>query len=242
MDFGLEGKTALVTGGSKGIGLAIARVLKDEGCKIIICSRSQSNLLKAFQELGGEVMSCECDVLSKTSVAQVINTYKNEVDILINNTGGGGRWGSDIPWETPEKTWEEVYTKNAMAAIRFTNGFLPNMIAKKWGRVVTISSIYGKEAGGRPFFNMAKSAEISFMKTMSKNQTAVRHGVTFNTVAPGHISVEGKPDETNVDVFPLGRMGTPKEVANAVAFLCSAKASFVNGACVPIDGGESYSF
>ena len=129
-----------------------------------------------------------------------------------------------------------------MAAMRFTKLVIPFMRKQKWGRVVTISSIYGKEGGGRPWFNMAKSAEISLMKSLSMDKRLVRDGITFNTVCPGHISVEGKTDEDNVEDFPLGRMGSPEEVANVVAFLCSEKTSLVNGACVVVDGGESRSF
>ena len=138
--------------------------------------------------------------------------------------------------------WTDVYNKNAMAAMRFTKLVIPFMRKQKWGRVVTISSIYGKEGGGRPWFNMAKSAEISLMKSLSMDKRLVRDGITFNTVCPGHISVEGKTDEDNVEDFPLGRMGSPEEVANVVAFLCSEKTSLVNGACVVVDGGESRSF
>jgi len=120
--------------------------------------------------------------------------------------------------------------------------------------VVTIASLLGREGGGRPWFNMAKSAEISLMKTLAMNASLARDGITFNSVAPGAIMIpstgweeEQKKDPEKfkkmVDLqFPLDRLGTPEEVANVVVFLCSEKASLVNGACIPIDGGESRSF
>ena len=148
----------------------------------------------------------------------------------------------------------EVYDKNAMAAVRFTRLVIPHMRKKKWGRVVTIASRLGKEGGGRPWFNMAKSAEISMMKTLAMTPYLVRDGITFNTVAPGGIMIPGTGWETEaredpeafqqmVDAeFPMGRLGTPDEVANVVAFVCSEKASLLSGACLLVDGGESASF
>ncbi len=131
---------------------------------------------------------------------------------------------------------------------------IPNMLEKGWGRVVNITSIYGKQAGGRPWFNIAKAAEMALMKNMSLKGEYVRNGITFNTVAPGSIYIEGTGWEAEKENdpeafsrklkkdFPMGRMGTPAEVASVVAFLCSEEASFVNGACISVDGGESVSY
>jgi 3-oxoacyl-[acyl-carrier protein] reductase len=260
MDLGLKGKYALITGGSHGIGLAIAQVLAGEGCNVAICARRGERVSSAaagLRKKGVIVLGIQTDVLVPSKIEQAMKTITRSwptLHILVNNIGGGGRWGKESVEETPEDVWVDVYNKNAMAAVRFTKLVLPIMRRQKWGRVVTISSIYGKEGGGRPWFNMAKSAEISLMKTLAMNQSLVRDGITFNSVAPGGIMIPetGWEEEKKKDPkkfraivknsFPLGRLGTPGEVAHVVAFLCSEKATLVNGACVVVDGGESRSF
>ena len=185
----------------------------------------------------------------------VIDREWGELHILINNVGGGGRWGKESVEETELLVWSEVYEKNAMAAVRFTRRALPHMRRSKWGRVVTITSIYGgKEGGGRPWFTMAKAAETGLMKSLSAMTYLVREGITFNSVAPGGIDIAGTgfDDEKRRDPaafermvdaeYPLGRLGTPEEVAAVVVFLCSMQASLVNGANITVDGGQSRSF
>jgi 3-oxoacyl-[acyl-carrier protein] reductase len=261
MDLGLRGKFALVTGGSHGIGLATARHLAAEGCNVAVCSRSQERLDAATKELkafGIRTLAVAADVLEPEAahrVMDVVDRDWGELQILVNNVGGGGRWGKDSVEETELRVWSEVYEKNAMAAVRFTRRALPHMRRAKWGRVVTITSIYGgKEGGGRPWFTMAKAAETSLMKSLSTMTYLVREGITFNSVAPGGIWIEGTgfEDERRRDpagfqrmidaAYPLGRLGTPEEVAAVVAFLCSAQASLVNGANITVDGGQSRSF
>jgi len=251
-----------VTGGSHGIGLAIAMALAEEGCNVAICARNQERIslaikeIKAVSEPQVETIGISADVLKLGDIEKVMKTITDRWDtlhILVNNVGGGGRWGTDSVEDTAEQVWIDVYNKNAMAAVRFTRLVIPFMRKQKWGRVVTIASIYGREGGGRPWFNMSKSAEISLMKTLAMNTSLVRDGITFNTVAPGNIMIpdtgwerEMKEDlegfKRKVDLMPLGRLGTPQEVANMVVFLCSEKASLVNGACIAVDGGESHSF
>ena len=260
MDLGIRGKYTLVTGGSHGIGLAIARTLADEGCNVAICARNEDRVAQAVRDLkaqGVEALGISADVLVPADIERVMKTMINSwgaIHILVNNVGGGGRWGSPIVEETPEEVWIDVYNKNAMAAVRFTMCAIPFMRKQKWGRVVTIASIYGREGGGRPWFNMAKSAEISLMKTLGMNADLVRDGITFNSVAPGSIMIPGtgwedeskknpKEFEKMVNLnFPLGRLGTPEEVASVVVFVCSEKAGLLNGACIVVDGGESRSF
>jgi 3-oxoacyl-[acyl-carrier protein] reductase len=259
MDLNLKGKHALVTGGSHGIGLAIAKQLGAEGCKVAFCGRSMKKATEAAIELNKNSIGAfwlTADVLRSSDIKNVVQTVVETwgtLDILINNVGGGGRWGKESVLDTPAKVWIDVYNKNAMAAVYFTLAAIPHMKKQKWGRVVTIASIYGKEGGGRPWFNMSKSAEISLMKTLAMKADLVRHGITFNTVAPGNIQI---PDtgwdiemrknlekyKAMTDSLPLGRLGTPEEVANVVVFLCSDHASLVNGACIAVDGGESKSF
>lgn len=260
MDLGIKGKNALVTGGTHGIGQAIALALADEGCDVAICARTKNKvntIAQTIKEKGVASIGIVADVLQPNDIDKVINTILCEwggVDILINNVGGGGRWGSTDVVATDEKVWREVYDKNAMAAVRFTVGFLSYMRKMGWGRVVTISSIFGREGGGRPWFNMAKSAEISLMKTLAMNPELARDGITFNSVAPGAIMIPDTGWEKEMledpegfekrckNQFPLGRMGIPKEVADVVVFICSERASLLNGACITVDGAESGGF
>jgi len=260
MDLGLAGKRALVTGGSHGIGLATAERLAREGCHVAICSRSQERLdaaSAALRRLGVEVLAMVADVLDPAAADGVMDAVERSwggVEILVNNVGGGGRWGKEIVEDTDMRVWGEVYEKNAMAAVRFTRRALPHMRRGKWGRVVTVTSIYGgKDGQGRPWFTMAKAAETGLMKSLSSMAYLVRDGITFNSVAPGGIYIPdtGFEDEKRRDPegfqrmidaeYPLGRLGTPEEVAAVIAFLCSTEAGLVNGANITVDGGQSSS-
>lgn len=259
MELGLKGKYALVTGGTHGIGLAIALALADEGVNVAVCSRTKERVEAAVGEIkarGVKAVGVVVDALKKEDIEhgfkEVIGEFKT-LHILINNVGGGGSWGKEDVTETADEVWSEVYAKNALAAARFTTLALPFMKKEKWGRVVTITSKYGREGGGRPWFTMAKSAEVALMKTLSLDLTLARAGVTFNSVAPGNILIP----ETGLDTMrrerpaefaaleessPRGRMGKPEEVAPIVVFLCSEQAGHITGASIPVDGGESKSF
>ncbi|WP_046488323.1 SDR family NAD(P)-dependent oxidoreductase [Candidatus Methylopumilus planktonicus] len=260
IDYGFKNKIALITGGSRGIGLSIAESLAKQGAHIIICSRSKENLesaSKALKKHNVEVLTIKVDALKQDAADFIVSEIKKRwdgVDILINNVGGGGRWGNERVEITNDSVWSEVFQKNALIAALLTSKLIPHMLKRKWGRVITISSIYGKEGGGRPWFAMAKSAEVALMKSLSLTNYLVRSGITFNTVAPGGIYIKGAGFEEELtknpikfkkmieDEYPLGRMGTPEEVANVVTFLCSEQASLVNGSQITVDGGQTKSF
>ena len=256
MELGLKGKYALITGGSHGIGRSIAIELAKEGVNIAICSRTQSRLdetMSILKQYNIDAIAVKADVLEENAVEKVMNVIKDcwgKLDILINNVGGGGRWGEEEPLDTKPEVWGEVYQKNAGIAAEFTMKCLPYMLQNKWGRVITITSTYGLQGGGRPWFNVAKASQTALMKNLSLNKSYVRSGVTFNSIAPGCMNIpvtgweqqEKNDPEAFADLldknWPMGRLGLPEEVANVVAFISSPKASLVNGASILVDGGE----
>jgi 3-oxoacyl-[acyl-carrier protein] reductase len=260
MDLGLCGKYAFITGGSHGIGRAIALALAEEGCHVAICGRKKGWLEQTVSELGArnvEAVGIQGDATDPAEIGRMFRELGERwgtLHILVNNVGGGGRWGNEAVEENRDELWQEVFNKNAMAAVRCTTAALPWMKRQGWGRVVTITSLYGREGGGRPWFNMAKAAQTSLMKCLGLDRSLVRRGITFNSVAPGPILIPDTGwDEERLrdpaaferlakEQFTLGRLGTPEEVASVVAFLCSEKASLVNGASIAIDGGEGRAF
>ena len=260
MDLGIKGKYALITGASHGIGRSIALKLAQEGCNVAICARNKDRLVDVVKEiraLGVDVIGIQADVMNVSdidkTVKSLIGSWKT-IHILVNNAGGGGRWGNEIIEDTPEDVWMDVYNKNVLAALRFTLKAIPFMRKQKWGRVVTITSTYGRQGGGRPWFNIAKTAQTTLMKNLALDHRLVRDGITFNSVAPGCVMIpdtgwdeeqKNNPKEFEKlldEKFPLGRMGTPEEIANVVAFIASEKASLINGASILVDGGESSVF
>ncbi|MGA2684996.1 MAG: SDR family oxidoreductase [Verrucomicrobiota bacterium] len=260
MQLGLKDKIALVTGGSYGIGRAIALALADEGCHVAISARGSERLETTAAEIrakGVPALIIPADAMEAESASRVVGAVVQKwgrLQILVNNVGGGGGRDTRPVEEVPEAKWTEAYQRNALAAQRFTLSAIPHLRRAKWGRVVAIASTQGKEGGGRPWYTMAKSAEISMMKTLALNADLARSGITFNSVALGRVIFDGNEwDHFRLEDperfarmltqrLPLGRAGTPEEVAAVVAFVCSERASLLNGACIAVDGGESYSF
>ena len=265
MDIELSNKKALVTGGSHGIGKSIAKSLLDHNCDVVFFGRTKKNVDDTFNELSKNLNSLntkntvkgfQFDILQSGTkdLQEKIRREFGSIDILINNVGGGGRWGDEDILTTNNEVWDQVYYKNFTIAKDLIKIFLPSMLKNEWGRVITITSSLAKEAGGRPWFNVAKMSQTVLMKNLAKNRLYSSKGVTFNSVAPGAIYI---PDtgwdemkKTNPKKYqefirsnsPIGRLGNPEEVANVVTFLCSQYASLVNGASIAVDGGESSSY
>lgn len=259
MNLKLKGKYALVTGGSRGIGRRTALMLAEEGCNVAICARGKEWLDKTGLEIeafGVKTLTIQADV---TKLEDIERAFKvligawGTIHILVNNAGGEGTRVDDSPEDMPDQMWVDSLDLNALAAVRFTRLALPAMRKQKWGRVVTISSKHGREGGGRPWYTMAKAAEIGLMKTLAMNHDLARAGITFNTVAPGAVLTEvgawadfHKEDPAGFQIKmkarPMGRLGLPEEVASVILFICSEQASLLSGACIPVDGAESSAY
>ena len=250
MDLGLAGRTAIVTGGSRGIGRAIAGVLAEEGARVVVVARGAAGLEATRTELG--VGAVAADLSTEEGCTRAFREAEaalGKVDILVNNLGGraGTTWA-----DTGVPELETALTTNLFAAVRMSRNALPGMAARGWGRILVISSIYGRETGGAPSYNAAKAAEISFAASLARE--VGEQGILVNSVAPGSILFDGgswdrrqKADPDGIAAFvgrelPLRRFGRPEEVAAVVAFLCGERASLVNGACVTVDGGQSRAF
>jgi 3-oxoacyl-[acyl-carrier protein] reductase len=240
---GLDRRTALVTGATRGIGLAIARALAGEGAQVVVAARTHERVNEVAAEING--LGVAADLTTEEGCRAAIAACGEGPDVLVNNLGlrAGTSWA-----DTGVPELERGMAGNLYPATRLSLLALPCMRARGWGRIVVISSLFGREAGGAPAYNAAKAAEISF--TTSLGREVARDGITVNSVAPGSILFEGgswwrrqQADPAGIAAFveremPLGRFGTPEEVASVVAFLCSEPASLVNAACIAVDGGQ----
>ncbi len=249
MDLGIEGKVALVTAATRGIGLGIAQALSREGVRVAVAARTADDVRRTAGSLGG--LGVVADLMTVDGCGRAVAETEDglgPIDILVNNLGlrAGTSWDDSGPAE-----FDLAFQGNVSVSIRLTKLVLPGMIARGWGRVVAITSVWGRETGGAPAYNAAKAAEISYVKSLAHEVAS--KGVTVNAVAPGSILWSGggwdrrqKADPEGIAGFvhremPLGRFGNVDEVATVVAFVCSRQASLVNGACIAVDGGQSRS-
>jgi len=254
MDLGLAGKVALVTGGSRGIGRMIARGLAEECCRVAICARGEEALQATAEQLrsmGAEVLAVPADVTTeagqRAALDETLRTF-GQLDVLVNNAGGGG---APTLLETTDDQWQAAFDLTFWSSLRLSRMAVPQMREQGGGAIIMISSIYGREQGGRPAYQTVKSAQISLAKAMAHELAPFN--IRVNTVAPGSILFPGgswdrrrqeDPEEMARFVqsdMPLGRFGRPDEVANVVVFLASERASLMVGACVNVDGGQSRS-
>ena len=249
MDFGIEGKVALVTAATRGIGLAIAQALANEGARVAVVARTEADVARVAQSIHGFGVASDVttDAGCRKSVERTQEHF-GPIDILVNNYGAraGTSWQ-----DTGTKEFAAAFEGNVTVSLRMTHLVLPGMIERAWGRVVVITSVYGREAGGAPAYNAAKAAETSLVKSLAREVAS--KGVTVNGVAPGSILWEGggwhrrqQADPEGIARFvrtemPMGRFGTPEQVASVVAFVCSRQASLVNGASIAVDGAQGRS-
>ncbi len=253
MDFGLKGKVAVITGSSRGIGKACALALAKEGCTLVICARGQDVLEQTAADLrarGVAVCAVVADITAVTGaehVHQAAMQAFGAVDIVVNNVGAS-RAGDIL--STSDVEWQETFNLNLFSAIRLCRLAIPAMRNGQWGRIINIASVWGRERGGQPTYQVAKSALISFSKALAIQ--VAPYGITVNSVAPGSIFFPGgvweqvgQKDPARLEAvrrtIARGRFGTPEEVASVVTFLASQQASLVTGACINVDGGQSYS-
>ena len=249
MDLGIAGKVALVTASTRGIGLGIAQALAAEGARVAIAARTETDVRRTAESLGG--LGIAVDLMAEDGPRRAVEETINglgPIDILVNNLGlrAGSSWS-----DTGPKEFEAAFEGNVTVSVRMSQLVLPGMLDRGWGRIVTITSVWGRETGGAPAYNAAKAAEVSFTKSLAREVAA--RGVTVNSVAPGSILWPGggwdrrqKADPEAIAEFvrhdmPLGRFGSVEEVASVVTFVCSNQASLVNGAVIAVDGGQSRS-
>ncbi len=258
MDLGLTGKVAIVTGSSRGLGLASARALVAEGCHVCISGRGEEALSEAARELASaavasaEVLAVRADLATEDGIRAVVDatlTRFGGVDVLVNNVALAR--GGDL-LATTDADWQEAFDQTLFPAIRASRLVVPSMRARGGGAIVIISSIFGREAGGRMTYNAVKAAEISLGKSLAQ-QLAKDH-IRVNSVSPGSISFPGgswhkrqQTDPEGVAKFiaaelPFGRFGRAEEVGDVVAFLASSRATWVSGTSIVVDGCQSRSF
>jgi len=257
MDLGLTDKVAVVTGSSRGLGLASARSLVAESCRVVLCARGEETLAEAALEVEAAarrpnmVATVQADVSTLAGIelviARAVETFGG-LDILVNNVGRAA--GSDL-LGTSDAEWQAAFDETLFPAIRASRVVVPHMKPRGGGAIIMIASIYGREAGGRMTYNAVKAAEISLAKALA-GQLAPAN-IRVNSVAPGSIMFAGgswhRRQQTDPQgiaemikrELPFGRFGRPEEVGHVVAFLASPRASWISGASIVVDGCQSRS-
>ena len=247
MDLQIAGKTALVTGASKGIGLAIAEGLVAEGARVVMAARDQSDLAAAAERLRGgpgEAVAIASDVADPSRIRRLVDDARQRlgpIDILVVNAGGPP---AGPPSRLDDADWARAVELTLMSAVRLARAVLPDMRERGWGRIVNVTSLSVKQPiGDLTLSNAMRSAVTAFARTLAGEVAAA--GVTVNNVAPGYTSTE-RLEQLFADDYakarlmasiPVKRFAQPFEIAAAALYLCSEQAAYVTGQTLVVDGG-----
>jgi 3-oxoacyl-[acyl-carrier protein] reductase len=250
MDLGLQDRVAVVTGGTRGIGRAICLGLAAEGCNVVFCARGEAGIREteeALKRLGVSAVGFVADVSRPGDVESLVEETAHRfgrLDVLVNNVGGARPVDED-------SAWQAAFDINVLAPVRASRSALPHMRATGGGSIIHIASIWGRESGGAITYNAVKAALISHAKNLALQVAS--ENIRVNSVAPGSTLFPGGSWARRVEADPegmkrfveqniaAGRFGTAEEIANVVVFLASPRASWVTGACINVDGGQTRS-
>jgi len=255
MNLELQDKVAFIAGSSRGIGLAIARGFLKEGARVIITGRDASSLMAAKDELiiwENRLLAIQCDLMREEEIHRALSISQEAfgmVDFLVANIGNGRGDAGNIP---DPIEWQRLMDINLNAGVRMISAVLPSMIQSNSGSIVIINSIAGIESSSAPLpYSAAKAALWNYAKNLSRRIAIA--GIRINSVAPGNILFSGGSWEKHLESrkaeveayieqeVPMKRFGSPDEIAGAILFLCSPRASFITGACLVADGGQNRS-
>ena len=253
MDLGLAGRRALVTGGTRGLGRAIVERLVEEGCAVALCARTPDVVEQTLADLraqGATVHGAAVDVTDEAALAGFVEESARALgglDLLVANAGGAA--GGPGIADSSAADWRSTFDLNVVHAAVAVRAALPSLTASDAASVVVISSVSGSRPQPRPQYAAAKAAEISLAAALARELGP--QGVRVNTLSPGSVLFEGgswakrrdgDPEAFAAFVdreFPLGRLGTPQEIADVTAFLLSPRASWVSGTDVVVDGAQN---
>lgn len=247
MDFGIEGRKVLITGASTGIGKAVALGLASEGAHVMLTSRDPKRLVEAIAAVratGSQAEGVAADITTAAGCAEIVSEalrHFSKIDILINNAGGSRPLTAEV--SDTQQWWDEAFALNFQAARRITEGLLPSMRERQWGRIVNLTgamtSAQTNAAGP------AKAALWSWSRSLSIQEAP--RGITVNCVQPGRINTPQivdrllpTPESRQAEIdrnIPIGRFGEPAELAALVCFLASEPARYITGTQIPVDGG-----
>jgi 3-oxoacyl-[acyl-carrier protein] reductase len=243
MDLGLDGKVALVTGASQGMGYGIAKELAAEGARVAVSSRTSEKIEAAAGEIGARpYVHDTLDVDAAPALVEAVERDLGPIDILVTNTGGPP--GGD-PLEITREQWEAAHRELVVAAIELIELVVPGMRERGFGRIVSISSSAAREPIPTLILsNTHRAGLLGAFTTLAKRLAG--DGITLNTILPGRIATDRishlhgsieKAQEVAREEVPAGRLGTAEEIAAAAAFLCSERASYITGVALLVDGG-----